>query len=824
MKLRMTVLAALLVPALTAMAGVGTWGSGATFTYNAQVNISGSTLFNAFFSAPASTNDYIDADGNGIAGWDPGRVPMVQQLAPSPGASSAFWLVQYRGVGSGNGLAELDRWYNTTPVTTNSAWTSPDPAKANGGVFYSAAGAGPQYVPANDGTGNPHTFYGSPAVPTNIDIAVSDVPCRWLLQGAISVGNANWNAAPLTAGYGQNPVTSSLGAQSNKLKTLTQTNVNATPNSATLVDTPIAWVPICYVANRGTGLQNVDQSQLQHLYVTGRMPTGEHLIATTRDPGSGTRNGAMNCIGVDPSWGKGENLQAKNDTSANDALGASHALSNMGSSGRLQACVMNTRLAVGYVGVNGSSGADADALAGKYEVLNVKMDQKGGTQYVRPTRSTILYNDDVNTGWQIGGNETFITVGDPEAPVGGNQMANAQAANYIKNITHSIADFVDQPDNPNDTNMPGQYMAKTFFLTAGISSMPNPANPSQFVHQANLNTTLQTYMNAHNDMGIGQDTPAYGAANVAGLVPVSTGPAYVDAHGTVLVAGAALSKRNQIQDDFTYDHLRNNNDIPAMMAAVHSPSTFETAGTADGYVCVGVIGDNNGDGVFDSKDVRYFADGLAMDPTTGLLNRKAGFLAVDQNWTYTDQLTHPSGNYFNVTLANGHPYVAGDAIGDINNDGVIDGADMTRLQLVASGGLVPTGVIPGSGFMADGKLHWSNINEAVYSDLACDLNGDLCVGQDDVLALESIMGTLLMGDANGDGVVNFKDYIVLEGNFNKTGTGFAGGDFDGDGKVTFKDYIVLESNFNKTAGSVPEPASISMLILCVVPTLLRRRK
>ena len=63
-------------------------------------------------------------------------------------------------------------------------------------------------------------------------------------------------------------------------------------------------------------------------------------------------------------------------------------------------------------------------------------------------------------------------------------------------------------------------------------------------------------------------------------------------------------------------------------------------------------------------------------------------------------------------------------------------------------------------------------------------------------------GQLLYGgDADLDGTVSFKDYIILEANFGKSGTSWAKADFDGDGEVTFKDYIILEHNFGKSTES-----------------------
>ena len=57
---------------------------------------------------------------------------------------------------------------------------------------------------------------------------------------------------------------------------------------------------------------------------------------------------------------------------------------------------------------------------------------------------------------------------------------------------------------------------------------------------------------------------------------------------------------------------------------------------------------------------------------------------------------------------------------------------------------------------------------------------------------------VLPADANLDNKVDFRDYIVLESNFNKTSQLFTQGDFNGDGVVSFKDYIILESSFGAT--------------------------
>src|SRR5262249_4576948 len=141
-----------------------------------------------------------------------------------------------------------------------------------------------------------------------------------------------------------------------------------------------------------------------------------------------------------------------------------------------------------------------------------------------------------------------------------------------------------------------------------------------------------------------------------------------------LAAGLALNVRNAIAGDFNNDGVRDVTDVTELMSAVGNTETWAmahhsgTTGTALGTAAVPeILGDFNGDGNFDSNDVRYFADGLAIatsGPHAGKLDRKAGFVAVDTAWT-VGSAGHPAGNYFNTTIATGKAYAAGASRGDV---------------------------------------------------------------------------------------------------------------------------------------------------------------
>ena len=106
-------------------------------------------------------------------------------------------------------------------------------------------------------------------------------------------------------------------------------------------------------------------------------------------------------------------------------------------------------------------------------------------------------------------------------------------------------------------------------------------------------------------------------------------------------------------------------------------------------------------------------------------------------------------------------------------------------------------------------------------------------GLDDITAVTGVQVALnpdpptLLGDADGDGVVNAADYIALKTHIGTTsGAALADGDFDESGTVDWDDLQLLEANYGETGASspVPEPATLFVMLAAGLPALLRRRQ
>lgn len=812
---------------------------------NFQVNGSGATLFVDFLRVPQATNDFIDADGDGCYGFfdsDGDTIrDRIDQLAPS--ARNGFWVVQYRSIGSIEGFQEF--------IDFQTCGDLPESPTSERGVIntvdFCVAGVplGPGCGDDTDGDSIANAS-GTPVCPTSVDFANTDVPGAYAIRVEPALTNA-WTLKPKQTGYGANPVTSkgkpAQTGQSNKLATLTgacstalNTNV-ASPDANTIYDTPIAWSPVGIIVNRGVGL-DVDNdgiedgairyTDLRHGFVTGRMRSGENLIFATRDSGSGTRNAAMNSIGVDPSRGIGENVGVRINANTLAQTGPDSQASNLGGSGIMEVAIENQVLAIGYTGIAGSSRSAQDARAGLYELAGVIKDASdcgglAGAQIVRPTLDAMLDNGDPNTGWEIGGVQTLITRGNPRAHdfgvrapqrEAGTLMSNVNAAKFVRNITESIA--LPDPLVPLNANMPGEYLARNFLLVRAVDTYSNPGCPIKF-DQTELDPAIQLETRNTSVLrpGGSNEPPTYGdndltTTRVAGRAanrraPVSgtyrdggtTAYRYWDGTQFRTIISSFLSRRNRLAGDMNNDGLRNVNDIEKFVDAHYSfqvngadatLQNFEAIqGGATGSMFVDrlivhVVGDMNADGEFNQEDIRHFADGEAIDPVTHKLDRKNGFIRADARW----QTVAGNLNLFGVTAkSTGHAYKAGDARGDVFGS--------------ATGPAAGSSPIGWNNVLDCNDLNyicqnftndWANTDLSIGKDLSCDMNGDLKVDYSDVVEfVVNIMDTQI-GDVNLDGVINAADEAIVLANLNTAGC-YCNGDVNGDGVVDNADLTIV---------------------------------
>lgn len=99
--------------------------------------------------------------------------------------------------------------------------------------------------------------------------------------------------------------------------------------------------------------------------------------------------------------------------------------------------------------------------------------------------------------------------------------------------------------------------------------------------------------------------------------------------------------------------------------------------------------------------------------------------------------------------------------------------------------------------------------------------GVLSLEQLEAVRLENLVGDLPCnpdsgGDLDGNGTVEFADFLVLSANFGSMTTTHEDGDIDCNGTVEFADFLELSANFGNTVGgatSVPEPGGQFLLSL-----------
>jgi hypothetical protein len=890
---------------LALAACVGTTGSVAFGQADYSVTLSGATLLQNFIRDPLSTVDVIDVNGDGLSRT--GSPAVTQQLVFRPGSNNPadldsqnpsapnqnYWVVQYRSVGSVNGVRDIARYGRPNTVSEPATgplmdWRRTETVSWQHLTFIDNSQTSPIIAPSVFNSLNPSGLpnrtvvsgpfpnsypYVSSTLTTGaiqVDIAPVDVPTLWATRGT-GVGSPNPTKKPGQAEYGSNTriATDKNGTpldSGNELNRFDLVDLDAegrnlnitSPDSNTIFDTAFTFAPIAAYVNIATGKSDFEFSELRHLMATGRLPSGENLTAVTRSVGSGTHNGFMNSIGLDPSFGVGESIGPESTPPNQHMLGDEWVPGNAQGSGLLETKLLNARLGVGYSGAERGVNSNT-VVQRRFDFARVRAD--GGTDFVRAEVNKIINNGlrgqtdpDGGTysedGWRIGGPAVLATLGDPRsAPVnkGGDaantnpDMNNVEAAAYVNNITRAIAILAATPTcplPPAAQRGPAERLVTGFVLLDATDRIQEKtattANPTNWVINPANTTERQAladlYLNCADALGVYRNAlySSTRAANPEYQSPRRKAAAqgwttnYSDnriesyrtlgntnvSYNTRMDALAAdIYERNRIAGDFDGNGLRNGADLPEMMQALRLGfDDTRASGTWDGGDVEGgtisaarglaavpeMLGDHNGDGNFDAKDVRYAADGLAT--YSGSLNRKQGFIDADSAW---EALT---GNFF-WNDANGGgttsvrcSYKAGDARADIagapgttpgfapvGSDGAVNAADIDYVFAQ----------------IAPGDVNWAtNLAGAARADLSADINGDLVLDRNDVTEILSAVLCTRWWDVNLDGVVNETDRTIAQSHVGQAG-GWAQGDVDGDGQITSADVtLICPADFN----------------------------
>ncbi|MGA2498883.1 MAG: hypothetical protein ABSH20_14165, partial [Tepidisphaeraceae bacterium] len=509
-----------------------------------------------------------------------------------------------------------------------------------------------------------------------VQMAVSDVNA---VQGfAISGATGATGLTPLTPGYGKgNPGLAVGSLPSNALATphsawqfndqsvLNMQSDKVNPQSTTgatypvgpwnnaglgnLVSTQVAVTATLFVANPGTGLTKLNRSDAQWLQTTGRLQNGAAFNFTTRDVGSGTRNVAALNTGIDPTWAVGVNDAGNgNDQIAGQTatdqcnIGPMMLFSNKtAGGGQLRPTVQNNRMAVGTLSMSDSlSSVNVSTATTPLRALSYSDSTDGSSGYVGVSAATIT--DGTYALYQ---NENYVTIKAPDASYnspnpnikGDNQ---GDVAAFRANVTNAVANF---PAPASPANPADQLLNAGFILPAMMQKEKTVDGINQSVPNPNYNAALRAGL-----LG----SPAY-ANKFLAVDPSTTtsgvGSTYGNGNGsssnTAFFNGQiAITAKNYLFGNFNQNGER---DFSALQTAqVAQAALFAQAGssvfTADGgqanstLVATGVnaldtmnsggkatkgdlivMGDLNGDGKFDGKDLYLFATGAALADNVG---------------------------------------------------------------------------------------------------------------------------------------------------------------------------------------------------------------
>lgn len=744
------------------------------------------------------------------------------------------------------------------------------------------------------------------------------------VQALSIAGTSSSNATPMAAGYGKGNNASGLtfagltlpsngpatpGAyyqlQDQSVANMGTNKIDPAAGSAyaagpwntagvnNLQSTRIAVTATVFAANPGTGLTQLNRGDVQWLQTTGRLQNGADFNMTTRDLGSGTRNVSANNTGVDPSWAVGENdagngLNLLTGQTAQDQenIGSAMLFSNKTSGGgQLIQTVQNNRMAIGTLGLSDFMKTSAHSTASLPLRAMAYSDTPtdAGANFVPVSASSIT-----DGSYVIYQNETFVTVKAPTAANAGLTQAqwaaltDAQTGIKGDNATNDVAAFrgnittsVNRFPAASVGNPADQLLATGFVLPQMMMVEKNVDGLNQSTANPSFNSTLRNEF-------LASSYAANFTPDSASSVTSGVGSTYGNAgNNTALFNGQIpITAQNYLFGNFNQNGVR---DFSAVQTALGAAKTLYNSGagtsifTADGGMPNStsvpistfpsatkgdliVMGDYNGDGKFDGRDIYALAHGAALADSAGgtMLTSASGATFADQvrngvlvknaalnymqantaDATYNAQGQPTNASAFLRETASRNP--VNDPLGtnafniyDVNGDGKVDrndaaiiahfeGQSYTNLpqQLAAT--------INTNGTLQAGTQKPFNLVDAQLID------GESAISEADLKQfMTANPNAVIPGDLNFDGSVNSADLQIMLFNLNKPGT-YVQGDINFDGVVNSADLQIMLFNLNQTQvpaalwaeaeAAVPEPGVLGTLAVGLLVIGLRRRR
>ncbi len=360
------------------------------------------------------------------------------------------------------------------------------------------------------------------------------------------------------------------------------------------------------------------------------------------------------------------------------------------------------------------------------------------------------------------------------------------------------------------------------------------------------NLSIGEASNLANVYDISAGTLAVGTAGIGGIFIGSTGTGTLKVSGTAVVTAAA-SIENANSGVGTVLVSGGSLTSPAF---ANKGLYSQSGGVASLGVITGTGTANVSGGTLSATSIQH---GTLNVNTTGLVKiavngTNSGLSVVDNLFVTGSGKLDLNDN--DLLVHNGSYTTIAGSIKNARNNGLWNGPGITSSTAAAASPKNKTlGTLTGTQF------HTAQGAGATF-DAATVNNPDIVVKY------------TYYGDADLNGKVNFDDYAKIDAGFNNHATDWFGGDFDYNGKVNFDDYALIDAAFNSQSGtlgramhwlsgddrsgngmsspslqlveqhyaefgdgyarsfiaSVPEPASIGMVLLGTAASLLARRR